>query len=284
MPDMREGFRSAQKLGSHKRQIHPKKLFQCRECGIWVKTRQTLAKHMKIMHEEHEVQRCEFCERTFKNIFTYKTHERRFHGPNAVKYSCQDCDKSCNSKAEIEQHYNYVHRGITHKCSVCPKSFSSKKNLLRHQVLHGTEEEKNKFPCPHCTSGFAFEGMLRRHIKQAHDKVKNFLCTVCGKRFPKRALFKEHTNSHLGIRPHVCEVCGKGFSSRASYRQHIVIHAKEKKWKCKYCGKGFAQYGGLKSHVKTAHEKELPHECSVCNRKFVFKAQLNKHVKIHDVL
>ena len=51
---------------------------------------------------------------------------------NRVK--CKDCGKSFSSKSKLNEHVKAIHEGIKHKCDICEKLFSYKRDLRRHHV------------------------------------------------------------------------------------------------------------------------------------------------------
>lgn len=240
--------------------------------------------HIERVHKEQKEVVCEVCNKTFKNVFSYQSHKKRAHEAKNLKHQCEECDRKCYNKSELKLHQDSVHRGVTHSCQLCSKTFAFKEGLQKHLLLaHGSEEEKKRFPCPQCSRAYPLERLLRHHINISHNKTRNFLCTSCGKRFLTPGELRIHMNIHLGMKPHVCQDCGKGFSAKYNLRQHRVVHTKEKWYRCKYCDKGFSQHTSMQIHVKGVHEEDLRHECSVCNKKFVFRAQLNTHLKTHGV-
>ncbi|KFM83281.1 Zinc finger protein 614, partial [Stegodyphus mimosarum] len=101
------------------------------------------------------------------------------------------------------------------KCKTCQKSFSARKNMLRHERLHSANAKHIK--CSHCGKGFA-----RRYAAKHHE-------TKCLKR------------------PSTSEA--DSFSARKNMLRHERLHSENAKHiKCSHCGKGFARRYAAKHH------------------------------------
>ena len=66
------------------------------------------------------------------------------------------------------------HTGETpHKCSTCGKGFRRKDKLRIHEILHGPEETKYRFPCEVCGKRFTQNNNLKTHIKSHHSQPRS---------------------------------------------------------------------------------------------------------------
>lgn len=57
-----------------------------------------------------------------------------------------------------------------HTCTICPKSFQSRADVVRHMRTHTGERPYN---CPHCHYSAALKGNLKSHVLSRHTPQKN---------------------------------------------------------------------------------------------------------------
>lgn len=99
--------------------------------------------------------------------------------------------------------YPYEH----FKCDRCPRAFSWRPGLLRHQTIrHGAVR---KYPCENCNKIFTDPSNLQRHIRTHHVGARSHACAECGKTFATSSGLKQHTHIHSSVKPFQCEVCLK---------------------------------------------------------------------------
>lgn len=82
-----------------------------------------------------------------------------------------------------------------HECPTCKKCYSTKKSLLRHQLLH---EEPN-FECDICNVKFYRKDKLKAHYDKCSEKNPDQvrMCNICGDSFENNEILKEHRAKHV---------------------------------------------------------------------------------------
>ncbi|BFF99367.1 zinc finger protein 14 homolog [Drosophila madeirensis] len=78
--------------------------------------------------------------------------------------------------------------------------------------------------CPGCNQGFNNLGNMKRHYKSIHEKVKDFECRFCSRRFANSQSLKQHEWIHTGEKPYACKSCGTHFRQEAALIRHQKVH------------------------------------------------------------
>ena len=78
------------------------------------------------------------------------------------------------------------------KCKICDNSFTSKKNLKKHNL----EKHKQHIKCTSCSETFEKNCNLEMHIKQNHVSEETFRCDVCEKDFSLKWRMIKHQEIH----------------------------------------------------------------------------------------
>ncbi|XP_030384979.1 zinc finger protein 2 homolog [Scaptodrosophila lebanonensis] len=78
--------------------------------------------------------------------------------------------------------------------------------------------------CPDCNQGFNNLGNMKRHYKSVHEKVKDFECRFCSRRFANSQSLKQHEWIHTGEKPYACKECGTNFRQEAALIRHQKVH------------------------------------------------------------
>ncbi|XP_055855561.1 transcription factor grauzone-like [Episyrphus balteatus] len=108
--------------------------FQCNICGMWLKTKRILVKHI----EKHD----------------------------GRTYPCKVCGKHSASKSALQSHMSYVHDlSRKYSCTLCDKSFKKAVALKEHMTTHTGEV---LYTCPHCPTTFNSRANMHSHRKKKH--------------------------------------------------------------------------------------------------------------------
>lgn len=117
----------------------------------------------------------------------------------------------------------------------------------------------------------------------AHNKnpTKFYSCSICDKKFIKKASLNVHMSTHTNIRPYMCQTCSKSFTMQWELTGHQKIHTGVHK--CQFCPKSFTVQSKLQRHERT-HTNERPFTCKVegCAKRFSDKRNLISHEATHS--
>nr|XP_043883715.1 zinc finger protein 260-like isoform X1 [Solea senegalensis]XP_043883716.1 zinc finger protein 260-like isoform X1 [Solea senegalensis] len=172
----------------------------CGECGMDFPQKEQLDEH-KDSHKKPYA--CLECDKTFKNEYYFKIHQR-------------------------------IHSGKSpYTCSECGKSFITGNALKKHELTHTGERN---FHCDQCGKAFSQSSHLKVHLK-THTGERPHLCSICGKSYSKAFTLKVHLRVHTGENPYTCEKCGKRFYYTQGYQKHLKVHNKKPKPQSKPLGR-----------------------------------------------
>ncbi|XP_008556329.1 zinc finger protein 160 isoform X1 [Microplitis demolitor] len=283
-----------------------KKLFgksknlECETCGKRCISKQALAKHMDY-HMRN--MKAESPESKNKKNNEVKDITRSVPGFSDINDDDDDDDDDNDFDGGLDWPMD------NHECSTCKKRYSTKKSLLRHQLLH---EEPN-FECDICNVKFYRKDKLKAHYDKCSEKNPNQVrkCNICGDTFENNDILREHRSKHVdeGIlteedlkdlepgsedrkgekiarkrRTDIvgleCTECNKQYTSRKGLLRHIQVH-EGKKYLCDICPKKFYRREHLKIHV-AKHNMIKPHKCPRCSKRFMKEEQLSAHLTKHE--
>lgn len=129
------------------------KLFVCRVCSLYCKSRWTLRKHVARHHSGQEYFIC--CD--LKSWYPMHFYDHfRWH-LNKDAFKCQECGKVLKSRPSLSSHMQRAHSGEApaHICTICGKGFWHKNNYETHLRKHESKEK-----CEYCGKGEDWSGIL----------------------------------------------------------------------------------------------------------------------------
>ena len=95
-----------------------------------------------------------------------------------ISHKCSICDYTTSSKGNLKRHIDSIHSGKKpHKCLICDHITSSKGNLKQH--IEAVHEGKKLFKCFICDYSTSNNGGLKRHIEAVHEGKKLYKCFIC---------------------------------------------------------------------------------------------------------
>jgi hypothetical protein len=154
------------------------------------------------------------------------------------------------------------------KCEICLKSFSYKRGLDSHK--RNWHDVSLGITCLDCKNKFLDKYFLNQHMKDFHEKTKEF-------NYEKLETIKDGR-----VR---CLDCSKTYSNCGIAKTHYKnLHLTDKNVrniKCKVCNKDFAVEKYMKNHMKAIHGVHYRLNCLECNKTFSSKGCLKRHMKVH---
>jgi Zinc finger, C2H2 type len=174
--------------------------------------------------------KCPLCTKEFAHKSNLKRHLTTHKDQKLV---CEKCDRQFTDHTLLYEHMK-THRFDEHLisnlddyvigCELCTKlrttSFAVYTNHMRTEHGFQSVDRCKPFICRICSLKFASKQGMLRHIDNIHEnnrrnlrnRDKNYLCTICGKKFYTNFHLEVHARSHSGEKPFGCSVCGKKFS------------------------------------------------------------------------
>jgi KRAB domain-containing zinc finger protein len=177
--------------------------------------------------------------------------------------------------------HNYV---VSDDCSgeLLDMSFESKQ---KSQPCH----------CQHCDKVCTSATSLKKHLKEEHIYLKEFVCRSCNAAFISKQLLEVHKAAHNSNicsdneeDVHLCHTCGKMFNTSSKLKCHEKrVHQEipavqdcDKKHICAVCGLAFQFKKYLKKHMLKHGEKNFV--CETCGKRFETNYKLKMHQECHS--
>ncbi|XP_077497136.1 zinc finger Y-chromosomal protein-like [Amblyomma americanum] len=111
--------------------------------------------------------RCDQCDFASRNEIVLTEHKKLFHqpcGPPPVRFECQHCRASFRRQDRLLCHLQKHTGNGSFDCYLCPGTFASEQNLVRHvKTTHGSAES---FHCYLCQSKFSRKDNLLVHVRK----------------------------------------------------------------------------------------------------------------------
>ncbi|XP_055608003.1 transcription factor grauzone-like [Uranotaenia lowii] len=227
---------------------------------------------------------CETCAFSTDTYNKLDQHYRVKHGKRGYA-TC--CTRKFAKKSRLYEHA-CVHADPQHfKCEVCAKTFQNSFGLANHMMWKHTPDSEKPFGCDICGHRFWKDYLLKQHMEyHLALEEKKFACSQCDKFFGNKLLLKSHEQSVHGTSASwVCDVCAKGFSMKSQLEFHRLQHTQEGRAKlksqCKHCKIWMKNIRSLRAHLRRCNAD--PISCDICGKECANRLALNSHRKfVHD--
>ena len=172
LPNKLQVFSSPNRLSHHR--INHFEKYECDICGVIIRTKGSLKRHMKL------------------HMIT-----------SSVKFCCADCGISFHTNPRFQQHRMRAHGAHSDiQCAVCGLKFFYPSALKNHNlIIHkrvnpypisANAMSEMPFSCDICHKMFKFQSFMIKHKKMhlvdpvtgvAQKQIKSYCCSICPKKF-----------------------------------------------------------------------------------------------------
>lgn len=215
-------FTSHYHLSRHKgihgyRSIH----YHCSFCDFETTNKLSMDKHENLHGNFKRFPCLNGCQRVFKTKALQSGHY-------CTKYSrkCEFCGKTFKYEASYRRHLDSHGAAPTpptvYNCSLCYKSFDTKKKCSNHYRMHRPKSKIRKYTCQWCNKIFSDPSNRSKHMK-LHIKYEKKTKQRKYKQDPDSEV-EIHTMERREDEKFVCSLCPKLFDTQTELGQHAVDH------------------------------------------------------------
>ncbi|XP_017840979.2 zinc finger protein 85 [Drosophila busckii] len=246
------GKTTRQEWNKHMLTHTQEKMFKCQSCEHATHTKRALDNHVKIVHEKIKNYACQYCGKTFGKSHACKIHEMTHTGEKRCE--CKVCGKQFLYTDSLTKHLKIHEKNVEEQHSdvaeqlqqACAASVATiprdprRVERVNMAQLAGTVinpiptvdvaptaklmQQEGVHMCPGCNQGFNNLGNMKRHYKSVHEKVRDFECRYCARRFANSQSLKQHEWIHTGEKPYTCKICDTHFRQEAALIRHKKVH------------------------------------------------------------
>ncbi|CAH0602499.1 unnamed protein product [Chrysodeixis includens] len=231
--------------------------YLCIECNKYFEDKNHRWKH--IQREHREGHKCSTCGKRFNFRNGLKKHEL-IHTGGGPRIACPICQKMV--REDLMKTHNKIHsERETFTCVECNKVFASRASYEYHIKYTQTHAQNDilKYKCTYCEKGYRSQSELKDHTNYTHLGKTRHKCPICGKALATQRCITRHVRrAHDGVkervRDQICQQCGRAFGDKKTLREHELIHTGERPLSCEICGCTFRQSASLYTHRRRVHK------------------------------
>ena len=219
-----KSFKRKSCIDDHMKRHNGLKLYNCHACNKSFVTQSNVNNHM-LTHSDLKTYSCTICDKSYKSKWHLREH-MHVH-TNTKPHACDQCNMSFRLQGSLRRH-KMRHDGIMpFKCETCGKDFRYKPNLREHQYVHTGEPMPFRCQVTGCNKTFFTKSKLDKHVS-THSDIPLYECYLCPKKFKQKNYFRYHMQKHLGEETavHGCDLCGRRFSRAFILKEHVKTHVR----------------------------------------------------------
>ena len=134
---------------------------------------------------------------------------------------CDECDKGFATKASLNRHMKTHKGGFTYTCDYENCDWNGSDNQAAYIAHMASHSGKKPFQCKTCPKSFTTKQSLEKHEK-GHGTFTRIKCIYenCKRTFKDMCYLNDHLRNDHGGEPYYCSVCDQPFRNRALRQKH----------------------------------------------------------------
>ena len=175
-------------LTRHQQKQHNGEVFRCNQCDFHCLVEYELKAHTKKLHNlghrfenerDLQVYPCNICALKFEgktayrmHLFTHKIEKR------GEFFKCTDCSHLTSKEEDLMKHLGLKHFKLEYRCNFCNVTFGRLDSFRVHLVSKHEDKKENLHKCDRCLYATRRKDAMIRHIRQTHERVRQY-CDFC---------------------------------------------------------------------------------------------------------
>ena len=196
---------------------------------------------------------------------------------------CHKCNIAFSNTEILRIHIQKRHSKLKQSEAV-EKGYSNKSDVPKNKV-----SIDKRFICPKCPLMFVLQSSIPKHIKEVHEKIKDYVCEECPYKTTSKMRLEFHQADKHGIdtgrKKLKCSKC----PHETFYKTDLKIHYnrlhlgnKIKTYVCEKCPYRADQKMRLEVHQANKHDIDIGREklkCGKCPYETFIRSHLKRHIK-----